>query len=371
MYRPLCGGGWCGVSSKPPRDVPIPPRPRLDRRDSGVSAAVWGWKVWCLLETRTGRPYPSAAQARRWAPITVVGLGTCRRRGAGSLSSPWGSAPIAAAGLGPYRRRGARPLSLPWGWAPVDHVGLGPCRRRGAVPLSPPWGWAPIAAAGLGPYCRREAVPLSPPWGWAPIAAVGLGPFRRRGAGPLLPSWGYAPVAAEGLGPYRRRGAGPLSPPWGWAPIAAVGLGPYRCRGARPLTPPWGWVPIAAAGLGPYRRRGAVPLSPPQGCAHSPGGTRVYPPLCGGGWCGASKPPRGVPIPPRPRQDRRDSGVSAAVWGWKVWCLLKTPTGRPYPPAAQARHEGLGCIRRCVGVGGVVPPQTGMPSAVPTYPKLT
>ena len=25
--------------------------------------------------------------------------------------------------------------------------------------------------------------------------------------------------------------------------------------------------------------------------------------------------PRGVPIPPRPRQDRRDSGVTAAVWG--------------------------------------------------------
>ena len=87
------------------------------------------------------------------------------------------------------------------------------------------------------------------------------------------------------------------------------------------------------------------------------GGTRVYPPLCGGGWCGVpSKPPRGAPIPPRPRQDRRDSGVSAAVWGWVVWCPLITPTGRPYPSPAQAGPEGLGCIRRCVGVGGVVSP---------------
>ena len=61
------------------------------------------------------------------------------------------------------------------------------------------------------------------------------------------------------------------------------------------------------------------------------------------------KPPRGVPIPPRPRQDRRDSGVSAAVWGWVAWCPLITPTGRPYPSPAQAGPEGLGCIRRCVG----------------------
>ena len=95
------------------------------------------------------------------------------------------------------------------------------------------------------------------------------------------------------------------------------------------------------ASLPPIPLRGA--LIPPNG----PRGTRVYRPLCGGGWCGvSSRPPQGVPIPPRPGQDRRDSGVSAAVWGWVVWCLLKTPTGRPYPPAAQAGPEGLGCSRR-------------------------
>ena len=49
----------------------------------------------------------------------------------------------------------------------------------------------------------------------------------------------------------------------------------------------------------------------------------MFPPLCGGGWCG-------VPS--------------------------KTPTGRPYPSPAQAGPEGLGCIRRCVGVGGVQTP---------------
>ena len=114
----------------------------------------------------------------------------------------------------------------------------------------------------------------------------------------------------------------------------------------------------------------------------------MYPPLCGGGWCGVPsktlrgipipprprqdrgdsgvsaavwgwvvrcplKSPRGIPIPPRPRQDRRDSGVSAAVWGRMVRCPLKTPTGHPYPSPAQAGPEGLGCIRRCVGEDGV------------------
>ena len=52
------------------------------------------------------------------------------------------------------------------------------------------------------------------------------------------------------------------------------------------------------------------------------------------------------PIPPRPRQDRRDSGVTAAVWGGDLSVSPQTPTGRPYPSAAQAGPEGLGCNRR-------------------------
>ena len=48
--RRCVGEGNLRVSSEPPRGVPIPPRPRQDRRDSGVTAAVWG--------RSPGRTYP-------------------------------------------------------------------------------------------------------------------------------------------------------------------------------------------------------------------------------------------------------------------------------------------------------------------------
>ena len=80
------------------------------------------------------------------------------------------------------------------------------------------------------------------------------------------------------------------------------------------------------------------------------------------------KPPRGVPIPPRPKQDRRDSGVTAAVWGGDLSVSPQTPTGRPYPSAAQAGPEGLGCNRRCVGEGPLrAPPKP--PRGVPIPPR--
>ena len=76
----------------------------------------------------------------------------------------------------------------------------------------------------------------------------------------------------------------------------------------------------------------------------------MQPPLCGGRTspC-APKPPRGVPTPPRPGQDRRDPGVTAAVWGRDSCACPHTLTGHPYPSAAQAGPKRIGCNRRCVG----------------------
>ena len=119
----------------------------------------------------------------------------------------------------------------------------------------------------------------------------------------------------------------------------------------RPQTPTGRPYPSAAqAGperLGCNRRcvgEGPLHVSPnPHGASLSlrglgrTGETRVYPPLCGAGTspC-APEPPRGVPIPPRPKPDRRDSGVTAAVWARDPFVCPQTPTGRPYPSAAQA-----------------------------------
>ena len=155
------------------------------------------------------------------------------------------------------------------------------------------------------------------------------------------------------------------------------------------------------------------------------GGTRVYPPLCTGAWShvtsnshgapvslpGPEGPeglgcirrcvgvrgamslqtPTGRPYPSPARRDRRDSGVAAAVWGCVEPCRFKPPRGIPipsrpggtggtqvYPPlcggawshVASNPHgaplslpgpegpEGLGCIRRCVGVRGAMSLQT-------------
>ena len=68
------------------------------------------------------------------------------------------------------------------------------------------------------------------------------------------------------------------------------------------------------------------------------------------------KPPHGVPIPPQSKQDRRDWGVTTAVWGKDLSVCPQAPTGRPYPSAAQAGLEVLGCNRRRVGEGPLCEP---------------
>ena len=63
-------------------------------------------------------------------------------------------------------------------------------------------------------------------------------------------------------------------------------------------------------------------------------------------------PPHGASLfPQRPRQDRRDAGVSAAVWGGTGSSIIADPSppGVPIPRAALSELEGLGRMRRCVG----------------------
>ena len=53
-------------------------------------------------------------------------------------------------------------------------------------------------------------------------------------------------------------------------------------------------------------------------------------------------PPHDASLTPkRPRQDQRDSCVSASVWGGKGRSIIpKLPTGRPYPPNGPDRTRG-------------------------------
>ena len=393
MYPPLCEGGWCSVSSKPPRGVPIPPRPRHDRRDSGASAAVWGWMVCCLLKTPTGRPYPPVAQA---GPEGIGCIRRCVRvDGVVSPRKPhWAS----LSPRGPGKTGGTRvyPPLCGGGWCaasskPPRGVPIPPRPsqdRRDSGVSAAVWGWMvrcllksptgrpypPVAQAGPeGIGCIRRCVRVDGvvfPQKRHGAALSPHGPGKTGGTRVYPPLCGGGRCGASSL-PLRgvpipprprhnRRDSGVSAAVWGWM---------VWCLLKTPTGRPY--PPVAQAGpegLGYIRRcvgvDGVGSPQNPHGAFLSPrgpgitGGTRVYPPLCEGGWCRvSSKPPRGVPIPPRPRQDRRDSGISTTVWGWMVWCLLKTPTGRPYPPAAPAGPEGIGCMRRCVRVDGVVSPQ--------------
>ena len=305
--RRCVGEGPFRVPTKPPRGVPIHPRPRQDWRDSGVTAAVWGRDLSVCPQTPTGRPYPSAAQAR------PEGLG-CNRRcvGGGPLRVP------------PEPNGGS--LSL-----------RGPARA---------WRDSGVTAAVWG---RDLSVcPKSP-------------------TGRPYPS--MAQAGPEGLGCNRRCVGGDLSvcpqTPTGRPYPSAAKAGPEglgcnrRCVGEGPLRVPT--IPHGAS------------LS-----LHGPGrtgGTRVCPPPCGGGRLRVPpKPPRGVPIPLRPRQDRRDSGVTAAVWGRSVSCARNPlrgvtipprpcvvggetvcppiPTGRPHLHASHAGPGGPGCHSPRGGSGG-------------------
>ena len=386
MHPPLCVGEvvWCLL--EPPRGVPIPPRPSQNRRDSSVSAAVWGWVVWCLLKTphgaslsprgpgRTGgarvhsplwrwvvwclfkttagRPYPPAAQAG------PEGLRCIRRcGGVGGVRSPQNSHGASLSPRGPARTGGTRvyPPLCGGGWC-----GLSSKPPRGVpIPARP--------RQDLGDSCVSAAV-----WRWVvwclfkTPAGRPYPPRPRQDRGDSCVSavvW-RRPVWCLLKTPARRPYPPRPSPDRGDSCVSAVVWRRlvwwlFKTPARRPYPPA---AQAGPEGLVCIRRcvevGGVVPLQNPDWASLSPrspggtGGTKVYPALWGGRWCVvSSKPPRGVPIPPQPSQDGRDSGVSAAVWGWVVWCLLKTPTGRPYPPAAHAGPKGLGCIRRRVRVG--------------------
>ena len=65
----------------------------------------------------------------------------------------------------------------------------------------------------------------------------------------------------------------------------------------------------------------------------------------------------GRPYPSAAQAGTEKLGCNRRCVGRNSFACPHAPTGRPYPSAAQAGPEGLGCNRRCVGGGPLrVPP---------------
>ena len=202
------------------------------------------------------------------------------------------------------------------------------------------------------------------------------GPAPPQGKGDAVSRvWALSPPRTTDWAAFGRQVSGAWSVARSPPPPPAHGTSAEGARArSHPLPPSGPGVHFGVEGV-------VSPLNP-HGASLSPrgpgraGGTRVYPPLCGGrvvwcllktptgrpytpaaqagpeglgcirrcvggGWCGvSSKPPRGVPIPPRPRQDRRDSGVSAAVWGVGGVVSPPNPHGVSLSPRGPGRTGG-------------------------------
>ena len=61
MYLPLCGGGRCGVSSKPPWGTPISKAAKARPEGLGCMRRCVGVDMWCLPVHPWGVPIPQTA----------------------------------------------------------------------------------------------------------------------------------------------------------------------------------------------------------------------------------------------------------------------------------------------------------------------
>ena len=107
----------------------------------------------------------------------------------------------------------------------------------------------------------------------------------------------------------------------------------------------WEWLDLVAA------RSSTGSPYPPSGPGR-PGGTRVYPPLCGSGW--ALCIPCSTTGRPYPTNGLGRTGGTRVypplcASGWTL-CLLVVPWGARIPQTAEVGPGGLGPIRRCAGM---------------------
>ena len=345
VYPPLCASGWAPCLPCSPTGRPHHPSGPSRTGGTRMHPPLCGrGSTLCILVPPRGNPIPQAAHAVPDGLGCIIGcvgvaghMHTVFSDGA-SLSPKW---------PGPDRRDSGV-FAAVWEWA--DHVyprsptgqpypPSGP-RRTGSTGVYPPLCGSGWAHAYL---LFRRGVPIlkaaqARPEGLECIrCSVGVG-------GPCVSLFSQGPS---------------LSPKWPG----------QDCRDSGVSAAVWAWLDLV------YPRSPTGQPYTPSG-PRKTGSTVVYPPLCGSGWAhGYRLLRRCVPIlqvaqagpealgcirrcvgvagpmhtsfshgaslsPKRLRQDRRDSGVSAALWEWLDLVYPRSPTGRPYPQSGPGRTGG-------------------------------
>ena len=371
-----------------------------DRRDSGVSAAVWGGAGSSNTpDPPTDHPYPANGQGSTGATRVCPPL--CEEElEVQSYPAPPRGVPIPpTAHAGPEGLRTIR-----------RYVGTSwKCSHTRPPPgASPSTRAAPAGPKGLGCICRSvgrsskshrtrhpHGVYLSPEWPSQDRRESGFSAVVRGGAGSSI-----TPDPPTGR-PYPQNRPGKTGGTRVYVPLGAEELETQSYT-----APPRG-VPIPQTaqarpeGLGCIRRgegrsRKFNHTGPNTNHPYPPndpsrtGGTGIYPPLCGeelevqsytsprggvniphtaqagpeglgcmGRCLGRNwkfnhtrPPPPGASLSPeRPMQNRRDSVASPVMWGGAGRSIITRtpPRSVPLPQTAHAGPEGLECICRSVG----------------------
>ena len=296
-------------------------RPRQDWGDSGASDAVWQWLGLVYPRSPTVRPYTQAAQVR------PEGL-RCMCRCVG-VAGPCVSSFSHGGSLSPKRPGGPEGLGCI-----CRCVGVAGPYAYLILPRCVPIHQAAEARPG-GLRCIRRCVGVPAPCAYLVLDGASISPKRpgqgQRDPGVSAAVWGWLDLV------YPRSPTGRPYPPSGASRTGGTRVYPPLCGRGCTLC-----IPRSPTGR-PYR----------QSSLGRTGGTRVYPPLCGSRWtlC-IPRFPTGRPYPPSGPGTTGGTRVYPPLRGSGcTLCMLVLPRGVPTPQAAQARPVGLGCIRRCVGVG--------------------
>ena len=311
VYPLLCGGGWTLCILVPPRGVRITQAAQAGPEGLGYIRRCVGVAGPCVSSFSHWRPYHPSGSGRSgatrvYSPLCGSGCALCILRSSTGRPYPQSSPSRAAGGTRLYA-----PL-CGYGWTLCILV----LPRGVPIPQA-----AHAGPAGL--ECLRRCVGMAGPCVSSFSHRASLSPERptqdRGDSGVTTAMWDCLDLV------YPRYPTGRPYP----------ASGPGRTGGTR-VYPPLSRICWTLCFL--VLPRG-VPI--PQAAQAGPEGLGCIR-LCVGasGPCGSSLCHGASLSPKRPRQDRRNSIVSAAVWEWLDLVDPRSPTRRPYPPSGPGTIRG-------------------------------